>query len=99
MAEMARIALAGAPPSFALAGFSMGGYVALEMLRQAPERITRLALLDTSARGDSAKKADWRRNVIAACERGEYDAVIDGMMPVLLHENRQSGDLPAFVRK
>lgn len=98
MAEMARIALAGAPPSFALAGFSMGGYVALEMLRQAPDRITRLALLDTSARGDSTKKAEWRRNVIATCERGDYEAVIEGMMPVLLHADRQSGVLPAFVR-
>lgn len=98
MADVARIALAGAPPSFALAGFSMGGYVALEMLRQAPDRITRLALLDTSARGDSAKKAEWRRTVIAACERGDYDAVIEGMMPVLLHADRQTGELPAFVR-
>ena len=98
MAKMARIALAEAPPSFALAGFSMGGYVALEMLRQAPDRITRLALLDTSARGDSAKKAEWRRNVISACERGEYNAVIEGMMPVLLHADRQSGALPTFVR-
>jgi pimeloyl-ACP methyl ester carboxylesterase len=98
MAEMAETALAEAPPSFALAGFSMGGYVALEMLRQAPDRITRLALLDTSARGDSAKKAEWRRNVIAACERGEYGAVIEGMMPVLLHADRQNGELPGFVR-
>src|SRR6185437_13231866 len=89
MADVARIVLAEAPASFALAGFSMGGYIALEMLRQAPDRITRLALLDTSARGDSAKKAEWRRTVIAACERGEYSAVIEGMMPVLLHADRQ----------
>ena len=98
MSEVARIVLEAAPPRFALAGFSMGGYVALEMLRQAPARITRLALLDTSARGDSPKKAEWRRSVIAACERGEYDAVIDRMMPMLLHAARQRGPLASAVR-
>jgi Predicted hydrolases or acyltransferases (alpha/beta hydrolase superfamily) len=96
--EMARIVLDAAPEKFALAGFSMGGYVALEMLRQAPERITRLALLDTSARADTPKKAEWRRTVIAACDRGEYSSVIEDMMPILLHAGRQSGSLPAFVR-
>lgn len=98
MAEMARIALDDAPPNFALAGFSMGGYVALEMLRQAPDRITKLALLDTSARGDSPKKAEWRRSVIAACKRGEFTDVIERMIPILLHADQQSGPLPAFVR-
>ena len=96
--EMARIVLDAAPEKFALAGFSMGGYVALEILRQAPERITRLALLDTSARADTPKKAEWRRTVIAACDRGEYSSVIEDMMPILLHAGRQSGSLPAFVR-
>jgi len=47
---MAARVLAGAPPSFALAGISLGGYVALEIMRRTPERVTRLALLDTSAR-------------------------------------------------
>ena len=41
--------LAHAPPRFALAGLSMGGYIALTMLRQAPARVSKLALLDTSA--------------------------------------------------
>src|SRR5512132_4733362 len=45
--------LASAPDEFALAGLSMGGYVALEIMRQAPDRVTRLALLDTSARPDT----------------------------------------------
>lgn len=96
--EMARLVLDAAPPTFALAGFSMGGYIALEMLRQAPDRITRLALLDTSARADIPKKAEWRRSVIARCDKGEFPAVIDGMMPVLLHPDRQNGPLPQFVK-
>ena len=99
LTEMARIVLDAAPPHFALAGFSMGGYVALEMLRQAPERITRLALLDTSARADTPEKAAWRRTAIARCENGEFAAFIEGMMPILLHADQQRGPLPPFVRE
>ena len=97
--EMARTVLDAAPQEFALAGFSMGGYVALEIFRQAPQRITRLALLDTSARADTPKKTAWRREVLSACERGEYPSVIEGMMPVLLHPDHQHGPLPSFVRE
>lgn len=99
IAEMARIVLEAAPQTFALAGFSMGGYIALEMLRQASGRVTRLALLDTSARGDTPQKAEWRRMAIAACERGEFVSVIEGMMPILLHPEQQNGLLPPFVRE
>ena len=61
IAGMADRALANAPSSFALAGLSMGGYVALEILRRAPERVSRLALLDTSARTDTPEQAERRR--------------------------------------
>ena len=98
MAGMAQDVLASAPPRFGLAGFSMGGYVALEMLRQAPERITRLALLDTSARADTREKAGGRRAAIDAIERGRYRDVIEGMMPVLLHPDHQHGSLADLVR-
>jgi len=49
MAAIARRILADAPPRFALAGLSMGGHVAFEIVRRAPERVARLALLSTSA--------------------------------------------------
>ncbi len=52
MAGMAEDVLRIAPERFALAGLSMGGYVSFEIMRRAPERVTRLALLDTSARAD-----------------------------------------------
>jgi pimeloyl-ACP methyl ester carboxylesterase len=45
---LARDILANAPPRFALAGLSMGGIVAMEVIRLAPERVERLALLDTN---------------------------------------------------
>src|SRR3954465_13412013 len=50
MGAIARRGLGEAPPRFALAGHSMGGYIALEIMRQAPERVARLALINTQAR-------------------------------------------------
>jgi pimeloyl-ACP methyl ester carboxylesterase len=58
MFGLAEEVLAISPETFAVAGFSMGGYVAMEMYRQAPERISRLALLDTTARDDTKVKAE-----------------------------------------
>jgi len=52
VAELASDILEGAPPRFALAGLSMGGIVAMEVFRQAPDRIDRLALLDTNPRAE-----------------------------------------------
>ncbi len=53
--------LAQAPPRFALAGFSLGGFVAQQILRVAPERVRRLALVDTSIHADSPERAAQRR--------------------------------------
>jgi pimeloyl-ACP methyl ester carboxylesterase len=55
---MAARALASLPPRFALAAFSLGGYVALEIMRRAPDRVTRLALLDTSARPEPSAEVE-----------------------------------------
>lgn len=52
------------PDRFALAGLSMGGYVALEIMRQARDRVTRLALLDTNARADTKEQKDTRLRLI-----------------------------------
>lgn len=98
MQELARQILDDLPDRFALAGFSMGGYVALEILRQSPERVDRLALLDTSARPDPPERAERRRSAIAACERGDYEEVIEGMMPILLCDRCRGGPLPDLVR-
>src|ERR671921_1328736 len=60
-----------APERFSLAGLSMGGYVALEVMRQAPGRVERLALLDTRARQDTAEEASRRRGLLALAQRGQ----------------------------
>jgi pimeloyl-ACP methyl ester carboxylesterase len=84
MAGMAARALAAAPPRFALAGLSMGGYVALEIMRQAPERVTHLALLDTSARADDAGRRETRRKGIEMVGQGKFIGVSRGLLGSLI---------------
>ena len=55
MGAIARRILAEAPPRFDLAGHSMGGYIAFEIMRQAPQRVAKLALINTQARPDTAE--------------------------------------------
>ena len=88
MAAIARRILAAAPPRFALAGLSMGGYIAFEIMRQAPERIAKLALLDTGARGDTPEQTERRKTVIALAKSGRYAEVPDIAFPVYVHRNR-----------
>lgn len=88
VAGMVRRALDAAPPQFALAGLSMGGYAALEAMRQAPERVTRLALLDTGARADTPEQTTRRRDLIALADRGQFRAVSPRLLPLFVHEAR-----------
>ena len=95
IAAMVDRALETAPPKFALAGLSMGGYVALEFWRRAPERITRLALLDTSARADSEPAKTRRRELIEQAEQGRFKGVTPRLMPAFVHPDR--AEEPALV--
>ncbi|HET8726890.1 MAG TPA: alpha/beta fold hydrolase [Alphaproteobacteria bacterium] len=85
---MADSVLAAAPERFALAGLSMGGYVALEIMRQAPGRVDRLALLDTSARPDTDETAKRRRGLISLARMGRFKGVTPRLLPMLLHPDR-----------
>lgn len=78
--DLARSILVGAPAKFALLGLSMGGYVAFEIMRQAPERVIKLALIATSARQDSDEMAKRRRDFIRLAGMGKFR----GMSPVLV---------------
>lgn len=90
MSGMAARALANAPESFALAGLSMGGYAAFEIMRSAPERVSRLALLDTGARADTPEQTTRRKDLINLAERGEFKAVSPRLLPLFVHEDRLS---------
>ncbi|CAN7232736.1 alpha/beta hydrolase [Rhizobacter sp. LjRoot28] len=99
MAAIARGILAAAPPVFGLAGISMGGYVAFEILRQAPDRVKRLALLNTSARPDTPEATERRRQQMADAESGKFDSVIETTYPKLVAPARaEDAALKAVVR-
>jgi pimeloyl-ACP methyl ester carboxylesterase len=82
--------LASAPDEFALAGLSMGGYIALEIMRQAPDRVARLALLDTSARPDTLEKVKFRQELIDLARMGQFKGVTPRLLPKLIHPERMA---------
>lgn len=88
MAGIAGSVLDAAPDRFALAGLSMGGYIAYEIIRQAPERVTRLALLDTGSRADTHERKEQRLRRNALAQREGAGAVQDELMPLLIHKDR-----------
>lgn len=97
MAGIARRILAQAPQRFALAGLSMGGYIAFEILRQAPERVAKLALLDTAARADTPEASAARRTQMELAAAGRFTEVILGLVPRLVHPSREH-DAPLIER-
>jgi pimeloyl-ACP methyl ester carboxylesterase len=91
ISAIARAVLATAPNRFALCGLSMGGSIAFEMMRQAPDRIERLALLDTSALSDTPEQTERRLKLIAMAQSGEFKSVRDTLWPLFVHPARHNG--------
>ena len=99
IAIAARI-LTDAPPRFALAGLSLGGYIAFAMLRLAPDRIAKLALLDTTARADTPEQTAAREKLIDMAEAGRFADVVDFLTLRYLHRNRHNDEpLKRVVRE
>lgn len=95
---MAARLLHDAPARFALAGLSMGGYVAMEIMRQAPHRVERLALLDTSARPDTPEASHDRERLIALAEAGRLEEIHSALWERLVHpEHRGDGALQDII--
>ena len=99
MRGIAQRILAHAPPRFALIALSMGGYVAFEMQRQAPDRIAKLALLDTTARPDAPEQTEQRKRQIEMARTGRFDGIAQLLFPRFVAAARH-GDraLQAVVR-
>jgi pimeloyl-ACP methyl ester carboxylesterase len=96
---MARRILAAAPPRFALAGLSMGGYLAFEIMRQAPQRVAKLALLDTGARAETPERTEQRKPLIEMARTGRFAEIFDSQYPTLVHSSRHhDAALQAIVR-
>jgi pimeloyl-ACP methyl ester carboxylesterase len=99
MGGIARRILSVAPPRFSLVGLSMGGYVAFEILRQAPGRIAKLALLDTTARPDAPEQSEARQKQIEMARNGQFDGIAQLLFPrFVAAARRDDRALQAIVR-
>jgi len=99
MTKLARRILANAPPRFALVGLSMGGYIAFEIMRQAADRVVKLALLDTAARAEAPERTEARKPLIALARQGRLAEITDDQFPLLVHRKRHGDQaLKAIVR-
>jgi len=90
MSGIARRILCAAPARFALVGLSMGGYIAFEVLRQAPQRIAKVALLDTSARADAPEQTAMRRAQMTLASQGRLAEVVEQQFPRLVQRARRA---------
>jgi len=88
--DIAAAMLAEMPEYFSLVGLSMGGYVAQEIMRQAPHRVGRLALLDTSSRADTDEQHARRRGLIELVGKGHFKGVTPQLLPQLISRDRLS---------
>lgn len=88
IAGMAARLLEQAPRRFSLAGLSMGGMVCMEVMRQAPERVDRLALLDTNPGADTAERAAQRRKMVGRFDAGEVDTLVQEFIELVVPPDR-----------
>jgi pimeloyl-ACP methyl ester carboxylesterase len=89
MEAIAKRILANAPPRFALAGLSMGGFISFAILRLAPERVDRVAFLDTNARADVPERSAEREKFIAMAQAGKFAEVNAALTPRYLHPDHR----------
>lgn len=99
LATMAERVLATAPERFSLAGHSMGGRVALEVMRLAPERVERLALLDTGVHPLSPGETEKRRALLELGIREGMPALVDAWLPPMVHPSLRHEDFLRPLRE
>lgn len=95
IAGMATRLLDAAPPRFALVAHAMGGFVAFEVMRRAPDRVTRLVLLATLAAADGPAQTARRQGYIDLVDVGRFDQVVEERIPILFPPDRR--DDPALL--
>ena len=91
MATIAKRILETAPPRFLYVGLSMGGYLAFEIMRQAPERVVKMVVLDTSARADVPEIVELRKERMALAKAGRFEEVIETTWEPLVHPSLRVG--------
>lgn len=100
IASMAVRLLDEAPPRFDLVAHAMGGFVALDVMRQAPRRVRSLALLSTLAAADGPAQTERRQGYIRLVEDGNFAGVVEERIPILVHPaRREDAALLSVVRR
>lgn len=89
LSAMARLVLAEHEGPLVLVGTSMGGILALEVFRQAPQRVEALALLGSSARPDTPEMIKLRSAAVREFEQGRVDEILRANVPFAFHPSRQ----------
>ncbi|WP_260582943.1 alpha/beta fold hydrolase [Sphingopyxis sp. PET50] len=84
--------LADAPPKFILVGHAMGGFIAFEVMRRAPERVAKLALIATLASADGPAQTARRQGYIDLVESGKFDQVVEERIPILFPEEKRNDE-------
>ncbi len=85
-------------PKWSVVALSMGGYVAMELMRRFPERIDRLVLMNSSARADTDEQKATRRGLIALADQGRFLGVAPRLMPRLLHpKNLENSEITGVI--
>lgn len=98
--EMAAEALHHAPSRFALCGHSMGGIVAMEMLRRAPERVTRICLISTTPLPETPEQAVWREPQIVKAQAGRLmEALDEALAPANLFDGPRKDEVRAKLKE
>ncbi|HEX4045010.1 MAG TPA: alpha/beta hydrolase [Gammaproteobacteria bacterium] len=95
--KMVAAILKNAPTKFALIGHSMGGWIALEIMRKYSERVTHLCLLNTTAKLDSPEKAAAREHLIALAKQGQYDLLIEKLLKAFLYQQCYKEEIKAML--
>lgn len=104
---MVEAVLKHAPAQFMLAGHSMGGWVALEVMRHAEKRVTKLALLNTTAKSDTPAKATARFDLMALYKSGDIEVLVEKLLSVYIYQQHCRDtvkqmivrNLPAFINQ
>ncbi len=86
--KMVNAILQKAPNNFVLVGHSMGGWLALEVMRKAKKRVQKLCLINTTARSDSIEKAAKRKAMIEQAKAGKFNQVVEQMLPYFVHNQK-----------
>ncbi len=84
--------LDNAPPKFMLIAHAMGGFVAFEVMRRAPERVAKLALISTLASADGPAQTARRQGYIDLVESGNFDQVVEERIPILFPEEKRGDE-------